>query len=467
MQIPDAPPLTLPASAALTAPEVAASLPPPPRPTQQAERITSLDVLRGFALLGILLMNIVGFGLYHVAYDNPTAAGGATGLNLATWVFLHITAEGTMRCLFSLVFGASVILFTSKLEGRPDSGDLYYRRTLWLMVFGVAHLFLLWQGEILYYYAICALVLYPFRNLRPRNLILIAAAGLVLLAGFDAFSGYDKREMIEKGRAAAEKAARHETLTEDETDEQRKWEDFAKERNPSAEKLRKNAEACQGSFTSVVKERGTLVMKWYSMPYFHPWMFDVWSMMFLGMALFKLGVLSGRRPLGLYVAMLAGGYGIGFTLNSYTAWRIVGSNFDPLVQQFSFVAYNLARLSVACGHLGLLLILCQKGWLRWLTVRLGAIGQTAFSNYILQSLVCAFTFTGYGFGLYGKLERHQLYYVVAGSWVVALIISPIWLRHFRYGPLEWCWRSLTYWKRQPFRRATEPEPGPTPAVVSA
>jgi len=421
------------------------------RPVSTGERISSLDVLRGFALLGILLMNIVGFGQYHGAYDNPTAAGGATGLNLAAWVFLHITAEGTMRCLFSLVFGASVILFTSKLEGQTDAGDLYYRRTLWLMLFGVAHLFLLWQGEILYYYAISALVLYPFRNLRPRNLILIAVAGLLLLAGFDAFSGFQKREMIEKGRAAVAKAERHETLTEDETDEQRKWEDFAKERNPSPEKLLKDSKEWQGSFTSVVKARGTLVMKWNSTPYFHPWHFDVWSMMFLGMALFKLGVLSARRPLGLYVAMLVGGYGIGFTLNSYTAWRIVESGFDPLVQQFSSIVYNVARLSVACGHLGLLLTLCQKGWLKGLTARLGAIGQTAFSNYILQSLVCAFTFTGYGLGLYGKLERHQLYFVVAGLWVTALIVSPIWLQHFRYGPLEWGWRSLTYWKRQPFR----------------
>jgi uncharacterized protein len=86
---------------------------------------------------------------------------------------------------------------------------------------------------------------------------------------------------------------------------------------------------------------------------------------------------------------------------------------------------------------------------------LGAIGQLAFSNYVFHSVVTAFIFTGYGLALYGRLERHQLYYVVAAIWIFQLIASPIWLRHYRFGPLEWCWRSLTYWQRQPMRVQTE------------
>src|SRR5690242_19733223 len=108
-------------------------------PTSGVERITAIDTLRGFALLGILLMNIVAMGMNPAAYDNPTATGGATGLNLLTWAVMHVLAEGKMRCLFSLVFGASAILLTSRLEKHGDAADIYYRRNGWLLLFGIIH----------------------------------------------------------------------------------------------------------------------------------------------------------------------------------------------------------------------------------------------------------------------------------------------------------------------------------------
>ena len=116
-------------------------------PITHAERITAIDTLRGFALLGILLMNIIAFSMYFWAYDNPTVTGGATGANLAVWAVLHVLAEGKMRCLFSLVFGASVILLTSRLEKSGEAADIYYRRTIWLGLFGIAHAYLLWFGD--------------------------------------------------------------------------------------------------------------------------------------------------------------------------------------------------------------------------------------------------------------------------------------------------------------------------------
>ena len=134
-----------------------------------------MDALRGFALLGILLMNIVAMGMYGAAYNNPTITGGATGPNLWVWTAMHILAEGKMRCLFSLVFGASVILLMRRLGDRPEAADIYYRRTLWLLLFGIVHAYLLWGGDILYPYALCALALYPFRNLRAKTLIIVGS----------------------------------------------------------------------------------------------------------------------------------------------------------------------------------------------------------------------------------------------------------------------------------------------------
>ena len=423
----------------------------PPAPIERGERITALDSLRGFALLGILLMNIVAMGLYGAAYDDPTVTGGATGANLWVWIAMHVLAEGKMRCLFSMVFGASVILLTSRLEARRDAADIYYRRTLWLLLFGVVHAYLLWLGDILYPYALCGLVLYPFRKMKPRGLLIIGMVLLVLNGAAYVGLGFKDRETLKDGRAAEQASKQGKKLTDKEEEAKGEYERWRKFNRPTAEELKKDAQEWQGNALSVIKARAKVVGFFHSLPYYHPMNWDIWCMMFIGMALLKLGILGADRSYRFYAWMVVIGYGIGLPVNGYTAWVIVRSNFDPVIHSFANSTYDLGRLSIALGHLGLIMLLVKAGWFRWLLSGLGAIGQMAFSNYLFQSVVTAFIFTGYGFALYGKLERYQLYYVVAAIWIVQLIVSPIWLRHFRFGPLEWCWRSLTYWKRQPMR----------------
>jgi uncharacterized protein len=421
-------------------------------PTAQSERNTALDSLRGFALLGVLLMNIVGLGMYVTAYNDPTVTGGATGPNLGVWVVLHVLAEGKMRALFSLVFGAGVVLLTSRLESRADVGDIYYRRTLWLLLFGIVHAYLLWHGDILYPYALCALVLYPFRKMSARGLLIIGVVTLLLLAGWYVVMGVMQRSLLEKGHAAEHAQQAGETLSQEQKDDLRAWEDWHRFHRPDAEALEKDAAKWRGSPLEVIKARAALVWKWHSVPYYHPWNWDIWAMMFLGMALMKLGVLGAERSVRFYSTLALAGYAVGIPMNGYSAWTIVKSGFDPATLAFASSTYDIGRLSIALAHLGVIMLLCKTGWLGWLMRSFGAIGQMAFSNYIFHSVVCAFLFTGYGFALYGRLQRYELYYVVAAIWVFQMIVSPIWLRHFLFGPMEWLWRSLTYWKRQPMRR---------------
>lgn len=423
------------------------------RPINSRERITALDAVRGFALLGILLMNIVAFGLYYEAYDNPTSAGGATGANLWTWFVLHVLAEGKMRCLFSLVFGASVMLLTSRLDHRLEGADLYYRRTLWLMAFGIVHSYLLWQGEILFPYALSGLVLYPFRKMPARGLVAVAAAMVIYGAGFYVVEGLLKRDRIEAGKVAEAKVKAGETLTADEKDALHEWESMVKERNPTPEALAADAAEWRGSILQVVRARSAVVWGWVSIPFYHPWNLDILSMMLLGMAFMKLGILTAQRSDGFYLRMALAGYLVGLPVNLWRGWTIIQSNFDPVVQSYAGGLYDVGRLSMACGHLGLVLWICRRSLFAPLVERLGAVGQMALTNYVMHSVVCAFLFTGYGFSLYGSLERYQLYYVVVAIWLVQLVVSPIWLKHFRFGPMEWCWRSLTYWRRQPMRLA--------------
>ena len=414
------------------------------RPIGATERLTPLDTLRGFALLGILLMNIVGFAFYHEAYDNPTAAGGSTGINLWLWFFLHVVAEGKMRCLFSLVFGASVILLTSRMEGRPDAADIYYRRTLWLLLFGIVHSFLLWQGEILYPYAICSFALYPFRRLKPRGLIVLAAVLVVYCGTFYSIQAWTTQGKIESGRAAVAKAERGGKLTVDEQEARLEWEKLVKGRNPGPEALEKDAAEWRGNPLQVIQARGAVVLLWTSVPWYHAWNMDILSMMLLGMAMMKLGVLGGGKSVSFHAALATAGYGIGLPLHTLNGWAIIQSNFNPVTQGYAGAVYDLGRFTVACGHVGLVLLLCQVEAFRWLTDRLAAVGQMALTNYLTHSVVCALVFTGYGAGLYGRLERYQAYYVVLALWLFQLIVSPMWLRRFRFGPAERCWRSLTY-----------------------
>lgn len=437
----------------------------PVGPITREERINSLDALRGFALLGILPANVLIFGLYLAAANDPTVAGGATGLNLASWALFRILVEGKMRALFSMVFGASVILLTSRAEeasGANAAADIYYRRNLWLLLFGLAHAFLLFWGDILYPYALCALILFPFRKLSAKKLLIIGGLFIAFKAGWTAVEAFRQVELRNLAAAAdaAQKAGKQ--TTEEQAQAKKQLEAQQKQRKPSSEDLEKDAKQWRGDPLQVIGGRAKFLAVWQALPYYDPVSCDIWSMMFIGMGLFKLGVFSAARSYRFYVWLAVIGFLTGITLNSYNAWLALKSNFDRVTFAFTHVAYDIERLPVALAYTALLMMLCKAGALRWLTSRLGAIGQTALSNYILHSVVCTFVFTGYGFGLYGRLHRYQLYYVVAGCWALSLVASPIWLRRYWFGPLEWCWRSLTYWKRQPMR-IRRPAAAPIPA----
>jgi uncharacterized protein len=180
--------------------------------------------------------------------------------------------------------------------------------------------------------------------------------------------------------------------------------------------------------------------------------FDVAGMMLIGMGLLKLGILSGERSDRFYRLLAVLGYGVGIPLNTFVGiWAIV-VNFDPLSYQLlSLCSYQVGRLSVAFGHIAVVMLVCRHGALPWLTRRLAAVGRMALSNYLLETVVCTTLFYGWGFGLYGALERYQLLGVVLLVWVFQLLASPLWLRYFRFGPAEWVWRALTYWRLPPLR----------------
>jgi uncharacterized protein len=424
-------------------------------PVSSDARLRTLDVLRGAALLGIALMNIVFSGLPLAAYSNPNLWGGNDPLNVGVLAVQWVLFDGKMRALFSMMFGAGIVLFMDRAIARENSvraGDLMTRRLLWLILFGAVHGWLIWAGDILYAYGLFGLLIVPMRNVAPRKLFITAGVALLLLCLAVVGLGFKQRSTRDAAMAARAAEAQGQKLTKEQQEEKKAWDEAYNEARPSREKLQEEVDNYRKGYGGVMAQRVTVMRQLNFAPVYYPPNIDIWALMLIGMALFKLGVLQGDRTSGFYARMALICYGIGIPLNTLSTYGMISSNYDIVANFFWNAPYQIGRVAVALGHASLLILIVKGGWLRSLSDRLAAVGQMAFSNYISHSIIYALVFYAPGLRLFGQLQRYQLYYVVLGMWIVSLTVSPIWLRHFRFGPLEWCWRSLTYWKRQPMRR---------------
>jgi len=425
------------------------------KPTLSTERINSIDIIRGVALLGILLMNITGFGLYK-AYDNPTNSGGATGLNLSVWWINSMFFEGTFRGMFSMLFGAGIFLFTSRLsENNRGSAvtDIFFRRLLWLFLFGVIHCYLLlWDGEILYSYAIVGMFAFSFRHLKPKQLMIWATAILLIATALNVKDYYQTKNTFETATAANIKKSKSETLSKVESKSIEEWDDLVENDNATPEQLKDEIAARNKGYFSIVMHKApeNQIMQTTFLYLYDFW--DILAMMLLGMAFLKTGILKAAKSNRFYLIMALIGYVIGLATNYFETTQIISNNFSILSIYKAFNTYHLGRVFTTFGHIAVIVLFIKSGGLPFLQKSLAAVGQMAFTNYIMHTIICITIFMGFGFAMYGKLQRYELYYIVFSIWIFQLIVSPIWLKYFRFGPLEWVWRSLTYWKRQPFRK---------------
>ena len=403
-----------------------------PGPTSQSERIIALDVLRGFALLGILVMNIQSFSMVGAAYLNPTAYGNLEGANLWVWLCSHLLADQKFMTIFSMLFGAGVALMTSRPEsgGRP-AAKLHYRRMAWLIVFGLMHGYLLWYGDILFLYGVCGSLVYLFRKLSPRRLILIGLLSLTISSAFYVSAGLSMAQW-----------------PQDDVEQLRRnnW-------RPTPEMVAKETAAYRGG------RLDQMTVRVPSFFFFQTFVLLIWGLwragglMLIGMALFKLGVFSAERPAPFYRRMLAAGVLLGLPVVAYGVYRNFQANWDVKYSFFLGVQFNYwGSVAVSLGWVGLVMLVVRSSALTPLTRRLAAVGQTALSNYILHTVLCTTLFYGHGFGLFGQIERVGQIAIVVAVWVIQLLLTPLWLKRFRFGPLEWLWRSLTYGAKQPLRR---------------
>ena len=429
-----------------------------PAPVGEQERITILDSLRGIAILGILLMNIPSFGLPGVVGHDPSVLN-EHGVNYSTWYLINWIPEGTQRAIFSMLFGAGIVLFTSRLENKLNGTlplDFFIHRQLWLMVFSLFDVFvLLWNGDILLDYACLGLIMVAFRKLSGKALLIGATVCFVFMLARENRDFYQDKKRIFRGEVAAQIDTTVTKLTTRQKEELGAMRDF-KERNTHERKVKRTEKAIRqatGNYEDVYEYRTKRYIE-DIVPYLYFGIWDVLLFMFVGMAFFKLGILTGKAPIKVYLWMFIAGAGLGLTFSYLRIQLFIDNNFNwfDYTKNVKFQFYELSRTCRSIGIFGFIMLLYKSGWFKWLFGLMRPVGQMAFTNYLMQSLLCGMYFNGIGLSMYGKLERHEIYYVVGVVWILQIIWSHIWLHYFRFGPLEWAWRSLTYWKKQPMKR---------------
>jgi uncharacterized protein len=429
-------------------------------PTDQQERIIILDSLRGIAILGILLMNIPGFGLPDPLFHGDLSVLNETGANFKAWYYIDWLLEGSQRGLFSMLFGAGMILFISRLEKRTDGlwpADYFFRRQLWLLVFGLINAFvLLWFWDILFHYACCGMILFAFRRLSAKSLIMVAAICLLLQTVRDNVNFYRDKKVITQGEMVAKIDTTQTKLTTEQKEQLDAFNGFKERTSAEGKKkaMEKSLRKVRGDYGSLYEYQSERSFR-SEIYYMYYGMWDILIFMMLGMAFYKTGILLGNASSKTYWLMFIIGLGGGLLLSWLRLKPLVDYHFNDydFTKNVKFEFYEISRTFRAIGIFGLIMLLFKSGWFKWLFALMRPVGQMAFTNYLMQSLLVGLFFYGVGFGMFGKLQRYEIYYVVAATWAIEIIWSHIWLRYFRFGPLEWAWRSLTYWKKQPMKKS--------------
>ncbi len=411
-----------------------------PASATQAPRLLGLDFTRGIAVLGILAANIVAFGQPMSAYMWPeaflTAHGEASNW---MWVVQFILIDGKMRGLFTLLFGAGLVLFMEKAWEKGQTRWLQARRLFFLLIFGMIHYYLIWHGDILILYAVVGFAAMACLRWKAKTQLIVGALGYVvgaiMFAVFMTFPYFvtetsfgDQGAMLEQ-RAELEKEVA----------------------NQMADDAAEAAINIDGSYGDIVAHRFN-EHGWLPFINILMFSFETFPLMLLGMGLFRIGIFSGGIDPGTqrrwgWISLI---FGTALTI-PVALWALEsGITYWGSIAAFMGFSF-LPRVFMVLG-LAMLLALWGPKATGWLGQRFTAAGRMAFTNYLGTSVLMMLIFHPWAGGLWGELNRPQLYIVVLVAWAIMLLWSKPWLARFRFGPLEWLWRCLTYGKLFPLKR---------------
>ncbi len=400
-------------------------------PTSDTERIATLDILRGFALFGILVMNIQAFAMIAAAYVNPLAVPPAGAAEYAIWLVSHVFFDKKFITLFTMLFGAGIVLMTQRAEAAGKGAlSLHYRRMVWLLVIGLIHAYLIWYGDILTAYALIGMVAVFMRRWSPRKLVIVAIVLLALQQGVLALIGAGITMLPPEEIAAIAEES---------------W--LASGSHALAE-----IAAYQGGFSEQLAMRFVQSLGMQLFGIATEQFLYLLGVMALGMAAFKSGLMTGEWSSRAYARLAVTGLvlglpivGLGLVMNANAGWEMTFSLY------FGRMPNTLAAPLLAFAYMALVILAARRFGPAMQAV-FAPVGRMAFSNYLAQSVICTLIFYGHGLGLFMEVGRVGQIAIVLAIWVAMPIWSRAWRARFRFGPAEWLWRSLVYRKTQPMLR---------------
>lgn len=426
--------------------------PPAPAPTGEGGRLLNLDVIRGIAILGILLVNIISFGLPMQALMFPGGWGEETAADQIAYGGVIFFVMAKFYPMFAMMLGAGLAMQWGRQAARPGKGwpgGLLLRRLFWLGLLGIAHVALLWDGDILLMYALIGMAAVPLLACSGRTVMWVALSlflisqlccsvpGAVLVASLDTDGWSGEPGTLSMAGALAS---------------EHWWDLFVQSFDPPPDGAAATAAAhLHLGWEQLAAYRITVYTSTVLLLALELRFLDLLALMLVGALLWRSGVIArseGRSfRLPAAACLLTG-----FSGMAAVVWMM----FAGLSAGIWWTGMHLFGAILAVGYVG---VLCAVPWERlpgMLTGPLAAVGRTALSNYLIASAVFTTLFNGYGFGLFGRFHYTELLAICAGFWVLQLIASPLWLRVFRFGPMEWLWRTLTYGRIQPIMRPGRP-----------
>jgi uncharacterized protein len=396
-------------------------------PTLESNRIISLDILRGFALLGIFIMNMISFSMVGANYMNPMAEGVIEGDAWNAFVFTQIFANTKFMSLFSILFGAGIVLFSDRIALKGLSEVMWhYRRNFWLLVIGLCHAYLIWYGDILVSYAFCSVWLFLFRKWKAKPLFIASAVFYLIGAVITQLAGWsipywEASELAELCNS---------------------W-------TPSPEVIADEIEIMRGSWLEQTPLRAEISFAMQTFIFMVAMVWKITSMMLLGMGLYKSGIIIGAKSAGFYKKLAVVGVVIGVSMGVLDLYMNSTHGYSCEYSFFIGSQYlHFGAPAMVMGYIGLLMWMCKGHIGEILAKWLAPVGQIALTNYLMQSLIATTIFYGHGFALYGTLGRAQHWLVILPVWAFQIVFSRWWLSKYKFGPAEWAWRSLTYWRKQ-------------------
>jgi uncharacterized protein len=364
-----------------------------------------------------------------------------------------------------MLFGAGFFLLMERLEAR-DLGlmgaKIYMRRIMLLMLLGLVDIILLlWSGDILFVYGVAALLLIPFWKSKLRGLVVWAAILFAILTLFTVGGGFKFSEMEGSYREAIAARDAGQALSEEQSDAIRTWDESSEFWQTSQKKIDESLQRAKDGWPAVAGyNAGEFFTTTFGF-FILQGVTDALFAMLLGMIAWRIGLFQGRWRTGPLLILSGVAFGLGIPLNWWETQQIIDSNYSIHGFFAMMSTYQLGRVLLALGWLGVVLLACKAPWLKWWRAAIGAVGRMALSNYLAHSIIAAVFFIGLGY--YGQLTRTELYYVVFAMWAFNIVFSLAWLSAFQMGPVEWLWRAGTYGAWPPLFKRPGAKLAPAPA----